>query len=202
MDGRSVGKTGRCLAIYKKSMLVWDLVPIWSLSVEKKTREMRTEMVIISGGLTSVLQPLDNKTFKENMRQCWTKWMMSGKQELTKAGNMKSPGLALVCEWVVKSWKAISADIVIKSFKKTGISCALDGAEDDMLWQKQEDCASGSPKSDTSFDAYDDFYQLIDGSNVQRRGERVSRLPRRGCRPGINIDNVVYKTRLPTRNKH
>jgi hypothetical protein len=47
--------------------------------------EIKTELVIITGGLTSVLQPPDvsvNKPFKDNVRtQLYTQWMAKGGHE-------------------------------------------------------------------------------------------------------------------------
>ena len=36
------------------------------------------------------------------------------------------------------AWNKIDIEIIKKSFKKCGISNALDGTEDDMLWQEPE----------------------------------------------------------------
>ena len=33
------------------------------------------------------------------------------------------------------AWKAIPESIIVRSFKKCGISNALDGSEDDILWE-------------------------------------------------------------------
>jgi hypothetical protein len=46
--------------------------------------EMKTDLAVIPGGLTSVLQPLDvsvNKPFKDNVRKLCTQWMAKGKHE-------------------------------------------------------------------------------------------------------------------------
>jgi hypothetical protein len=37
--------------------------------------------------------------------------------------------------WVSAAWKAIPESIIITSFKKCCISNALDGSEDDILWE-------------------------------------------------------------------
>ena len=38
-------------------------------------------------------------------------------------------------KWVKEAWSEIALDIVVRSFKKCGISNAMDGTEDDMLWE-------------------------------------------------------------------
>lgn len=50
-------------------------------SVKKLLREPRTELIVIPGGMTSQLQPLDvciNKPFKDCIRSCYQEWMRSG----------------------------------------------------------------------------------------------------------------------------
>ena len=39
-----------------------------------------------------------------------------------------------VVRWVSAAWKAIPESIIVRSFKKRCISNALDGSEDDILW--------------------------------------------------------------------
>ena len=83
-----------------------------------------------------MLQPLDvmlNNPFKDTMRQKWMTWMCTDDKELTKGGNMKRPSLSMVTTWVKEAWEDISAEIVKKSFMKTGISNSMDGTEDDHL---------------------------------------------------------------------
>lgn len=49
----------------------------------------------------------------------------------------------------------VSADIIIKSFKVTGISNAMDGTEDDWIHERADDPSSDdepSPSSDTDED--------------------------------------------------
>jgi len=40
-----------------------------------------------------------------------------------------------VARWVSAAWKAIPESIIIRYFKKCCISNALDGSEDDILWE-------------------------------------------------------------------
>ena len=40
-----------------------------------------------------------------------------------------------VVQWVSAAWKAIPESIIVRSFKKFCISNALDGSEDDILWE-------------------------------------------------------------------
>ena len=64
---------------------------------------------------------------------------------------MKWPTIAQVCDWVKKSWD-VNTEIIVKSFKKCGISNALDGIEDDALFEDSDDSSS-----DSSSSSYNEF---------------------------------------------
>ena len=56
-----------------------------------------------------------------------------------------------VAQWVSAAWKAIPESIIVRSFKKCYISNALDGSEDDILW---EDDGEDKDDSDWVTDNY------------------------------------------------
>ena len=60
-------------------------------------------------------------------RQKWMAWMCTDDKELTKGGNLKRPSLYMVTTWVKEAWEDIPAEMVKKSFLKTGISNSMDG---------------------------------------------------------------------------
>ena len=126
----------------RRSLLVLDMFKSHLCeNVKAELKRINTDLAVIPSGLTSVLQPLDvclNKPFKDGLRQCWNEWMVSGDHTFTNAGNMRGASLTTVCEWVIKSWQNISISSVQKSFKKCGISNAMDGTEDDLLWLDDE----------------------------------------------------------------
>ena len=100
-------------------------------------QDYNTETVVIPGGLTSMLQPLDvciNKPFKDNFRKKYTDWMAFGKHSYTPAGKMRKASVQEVLDWIDKSWEEIDESVVRKSFKKCEISNNMDGTEDDILW--------------------------------------------------------------------
>lgn len=138
----------------KPSLLVLDQFRAHITGTTKKNfKEVKTHLAVIPGGLTSQLQSLDvsiNKPFKVFMREEWNKWMAAGNHDLTPTGRMKRPTITQVCEWVKTSWDSVKDEIVVRSFKKCGISNALDGTEDDMLYENTGSSTSSdeSPVSD------------------------------------------------------
>ena len=65
----------------KKSMLVWDSFRAHLSALIRSTlKSLNTEPVVIPGGMTSMVQPLDvaiNKPFKDCMRKKWQEWMLA-----------------------------------------------------------------------------------------------------------------------------
>jgi hypothetical protein len=58
--------------------------------VKKKLQRGRTDMVVIPGGVTSILQPLDisiNKTLKESLRRFYGEWMAEGNHRYARWKN-------------------------------------------------------------------------------------------------------------------
>ena len=53
-------------------------------------------------------------------------------------------GLFFLCfqvllQWVKEAWETLSVDIIIKIFKKTGISNEMDGTEGEEIWYESSD---------------------------------------------------------------
>ena len=90
-----------------------------------------------------------NKPFKDRIRPKWMAWMCTDDKELTKSGNLKSPSLSMVTTWVKETWEDIHADMVKKSFLKTGISNSMDETEDDNLWQDSGESSENQKKPGT-----------------------------------------------------
>lgn len=111
-------------------------------SVKRLLRDSRTELVVIPGGMTSQLQPLDvciNKPFKDHIRRLYMEWMRSGEPEVTPAGRLKRTSPAMLCAWIAEAWACIPEALVCRAFKKCSISNALDGTEDEVLWEDISD---------------------------------------------------------------
>jgi DNA gyrase inhibitor GyrI len=61
---------------------------------------MKTNVAVIPGGLTPVLQLFDvsmNKTFKDNIRKLYTQWMAEGGYEMMSTGKIRGPSTDIIC---------------------------------------------------------------------------------------------------------
>jgi hypothetical protein len=52
--------------------------------------------------------------------------------------------------WIIISWQCISPEVTVKGFKKCCISNAVDGTDDDLLWNDSEE--GGSVRSECEED--------------------------------------------------
>ena len=86
----------------------------------------------------------------------------AGNHDLTPTGRMKRPTITQVREWVKTSWQSAEDETVVRSFKKWGISNALDSSEDDLLYEQSED-------SDTS-DSEELSFINVDSSDGELLG--------------------------------
>lgn len=74
----------------RKSLLVYDAFEAHVTDTVKAAfKRENTDLAVIPGGLTSILQPLDvslNKPFKDGVRKRWMQWMADGIHEFTATG--------------------------------------------------------------------------------------------------------------------
>jgi hypothetical protein len=93
-------------------------------------------LVVVLGGMTSQLQPLDvsvNKPFKDYLRKEYEAWLLSKNLPLTPSGKIKRASASELAEWVSAAWKKIAGKTVEQSFKKCRITNALDGTKNYIL---------------------------------------------------------------------
>ena len=74
---------------------------------------------------------------------------------------MKQPSISNVCKWVKNSWQRVKSKTIVKSFKKCGIINALDGSEDDILYE-ESDASSENDHEDDFSGSGDDFLGFYD----------------------------------------
>lgn len=137
----------------EKRMLVWDTFTGHTKEDVKELvrKEFNTDIAYIPGGCTSLLQPADvswNRPFKAKIQEMYDEWMFSGEHTFTAKGNLRAPTVADLLGWIKAAWDGISPDIIRKSFKKCGITNALDGTEDDLF-------ATLNDSEDDPFEDYD-----------------------------------------------
>lgn len=68
--------------------------------VKQLLQENNTEQVIVLGGLTSILQPLDvclKMAFKVNLYNLYANWITSRNHQLMPNGKIKCPSIELQC---------------------------------------------------------------------------------------------------------
>lgn len=128
--------------------------------LKNKLRRNNCDLVIIPGGMTSQLQPLDvsiNKPFKDYVKREYENWLHLEKHPLTPSGKIKKASASKIAEWVSVAWKKVSNETIIHSFKKCCITNALDGTEDDIVWENDVDEASTSSEVSCDSESNESF---------------------------------------------
>ena len=66
-------------------------------------------------------------------------WMVNGPFTYTPSGKKRAPSKEPVLTWIDRAWNGIPQDLTEKSFKSCGIANALDGSEDDAVWEDENE---------------------------------------------------------------
>ena len=101
------------------------------------------------------------------MRQHYNDWMNEAIKEYTPSGKIKRPSYSLVANWVKESWDAIDPDMINRSFKCCGVSNAVDGTEDGLIFDfnKVEDITNRERGIEEEEEQDDNENELDDDGN-------------------------------------
>ena len=98
--------------------------------IRKSIELSETKVMMIPDGLTRYLQPLDvsiNKPFKDGIRRKYNEyWLEKGDVKVSRKE---------IIDWVGEAWydDKLSTDMVVKSFKKAGVTLNTDESEDNLF---------------------------------------------------------------------
>lgn len=98
----------------------------------------KTDHVMVPPATTSLVQPVDvvfNAPFKAAIDKMATAHLQDNLDDYVHGKITASARRVLFTKWVGQAWEDISAkkDTIIRSFKKCGISVAIDGSEDSEI---------------------------------------------------------------------
>jgi hypothetical protein len=83
----------------KRGMLVLDAFKHLTQQVKEEMRKANTDLLVISGDMTSQLQVLDvvvNKPFKDHLKQLYNDWLLEGNLSLTQGGKQPEERFHLI----------------------------------------------------------------------------------------------------------
>lgn len=136
--------------------------------IQKHLREeCKTEPVFVPAGTTSLVQPVDvafNAPFKAAIDAMANSHLQENLDDYVK-GRISASQKNLFTKWVGKAWEDISSkkDMIIFSFKKCGISVAIDGSEDDQInIESIQNYAVGESDEEATEDDADPFKDVED----------------------------------------
>jgi len=84
------------------------------------------------------------------MHEEWAMLIEAPTHHVTPAGRVKRPSISNVCKWVKNSWQWVKSETFVKSLKKCGIRNALNGSEDDILYEKSDASSENNYEDDFS----------------------------------------------------
>ena len=105
-------------------------------NVKRLLARCKTKLVNVPRGCTSIGQPVDvpfNEPFKGYIRAMSGRHLNENLEKYTDEKISASERRVLMTKWAGDAWVNTNQDMVRRSFKKCGISLALDGSENHLL---------------------------------------------------------------------
>ena len=121
------------------ALLMWDTFSgHMTEEVKEELQKNNISVIVVPGGCTSKIQPLDvclNKPFKSYCRAEWTEYMQEAVGRQQPGERIKTPTKDQIIGWVVQSNNGLgsNAAMVKKSFLVCGISNKMDGSENPLI---------------------------------------------------------------------
>ena len=78
--------------------------------------------------------------------------MVNGPFTYTLSRKKRAPSRELVLTWINRAWNEIPRDLIEKSFKSCGIANAVDGSEDDAVWDEENEEENAEEVVDIEFE--------------------------------------------------
>lgn len=162
----------------KKSLLMFDSHPGHLVeSVKKKFMKSNTNINVIPGGCTPLLQPGDvvyHRMFKVNLRHLYEDWLCAQPAD----GKVKRPSYKLITEWVIKAWNQIDKEDIKKAFNVCGLNQLDDPNEFHYLLKKimTENIGEIFPEDDFISSVYEGT-ELTDDEEDTNEGSELANLP-------------------------
>ena len=136
---------------FGRRLIVWDS---YKCHIQDSTKQLasrlNTDMAVIPGGCTSLIQAPDvswNKPFKDRYRELYEEWMRGTEKEYTRGGNVKAPFSGHMGE------TSLGTSIHIKSFKTCAITNNIDNSENEMIKVTRKD--------EVLFSSRDELFQKL-----------------------------------------
>ena len=100
-------------------------------AVKQKLKDINTVPLVIPGGCTGKIQPLDvslNKPFKSYVRRYWSDYILEQPVSLQQKQKLKPPTKENVASWISSALDEMQEkpDMVVRSFEACGILGKLD----------------------------------------------------------------------------
>ena len=132
----------------QRRLLVWDTFRGHTTEdVKQQVRgHFNTDLIFIPPGCTGKVQPADvswNAPFKQHLEELYDEWHFTAPKEFTRYGNPKPPSKPLMLKWIKQAWDLVTPEIIKNSFIKCGISNAMDGTQDDLFNNEDEENFEG-----------------------------------------------------------